>query len=173
MILKALLQFPGSLLRQFQKTGTDTTPQKRLHLPAFMGRWYEQARFENSFEYDLDGVYSDYFATGIDQFRITNHGTDARGRHHLVQGMAQVLHAHEPGLLRVSFVPPYTWFTAPMRILYTDRHYKEALLCSSGGHCLWLLTREKHPGYAALRRLLKEAKRRGFNTLNLRHTIQY
>lgn len=172
MILKALLQFPGSLLRRMQKTDTDTTPQPKLHLQNFMGRWYEQARYENSFEYDLDGVYSDYYSTGINQFRITNHGFDAKGRHHLAQGMAQVLHAKEPGLLRVSFVPPYTWFSAPLRILYTDSQYKEALLCSSGGHCLWLLTREKKPGFSSLRRLIKEARRRGFNTHHLRHTIQ-
>lgn len=135
-----------------------------------MGRWYEQARFENTFELVLDNVYSDYYAMKNGKFRVFNNGTDAHGTPHQAKGMGSIKDSREPGALQVSFVPPYSWFAAPFHILYTDKNYQEALIAGSGGHYLWLLTREPHPSKESLNNLLHEARRRGFNTHELRRT---
>lgn len=170
MIWHAILHFPAGLWKRLRGNQSDITPQSDIDLMAFMGRWYEQARIENTFEHGLDNVYSDYYATDEKTFRVFNNGTDARGELHRARGMGRVPNSHEPGALCVSFVPPYSWFAAPFHILYTDSQYREALIAGSGGHYLWLLTREANPDRAQLERLMQEAQRRSFNTRELRRT---
>lgn len=172
MILRALLHFPRSLYRRFVDSGADLIPQKGVNLCAFMGRWYEQARFENDFEYGLDRVFSDYTPAGKGAFYVCNNGMDEQGRQQQARGMAHCEDLSLPGQLRVSFVPPYGWFSSPLTILYADSAYQEALLAGSGGHYLWLLTREARPSVESIENLLREARKRGFDTTRLRHTRQ-
>lgn len=170
MIWHAILHFPEGLWKRIRGNKCDITPQSNIDLQAFMGRWYEQARIENTFEYGLDNVYSDYYAIGEKTFRVFNNGTDAHGEQYQARGMGRMKNKRKPGELLVSFVPPYTWFAAPFHILYTDDQYREAIIAGSGGHYLWLLTREASPDRNSLKKLLQEAQRRGFNTHHLRCT---
>lgn len=172
MIWRALLQIPMGIWKRLKGNQADITPQSEVHLPAFMGRWYEQARLDNAFEHGMDEVYTDYESAGGGHFRVCNSGTDTKGRIHQARGMGSMKDACSPGVLRVSFVPPYGWFAAPFLVLYTDADYREALIAGSGGHYLWLLTREQHPDSSRIHRLLAEARRRGFNTRELRRTRQ-
>ncbi|MBQ8517948.1 MAG: lipocalin family protein [Akkermansia sp.] len=170
MIWHALLHIPAGLWKRLKGSQADTTPQNEVNLTAFMGRWYEQARFENTFEHGLDDVYSDYYSIGDERFRVINNGTDARGKPHRAQGMGSRTTNSQQGALQVSFVPPFCWFAAPFHILYTDADYREALIAGSGGHYLWLLTREQHPAPPRIRQLMEEARKRGFDTSALRRT---
>lgn len=172
MIWQALLQLPMGLWKRMKGNQADITPQSEVNISAFMGRWYEQARLDNAFEHGMDEVYSVYEAVGDGRFRVCNNGTDAKGRNHQAHGMGSMKDAATPGALQVSFVPPYGWFAAPFLVLYTDSRYREALIAGSGGHYLWLLTREQHPDSSRIHRLLAEARRRGFNTRELRRTRQ-
>ena len=170
MIWHAILHFPAGLWKRLKGNQSDISPQAGIDLMSFMGRWYEQARIENTFEHGLDDVYSDYYAMKDGKFRVFNTGTDSRGEQFRAKGMGSIKDCNEPGALQVSFVPPYSWFAAPFHILYTDAHYQEALIAGSGGHYLWLLTRDAHPSKESLNNLLREARRRGFNTHELRRT---
>lgn len=172
MIWHALLHFPVGIWKRLKGNSCDITPQKEVNLSAFMGRWYEQARIDNAFEHNLDEVYSDYEALDGQRFRVCNSGTDAGGKKQQAHGLGRVKDAGIPGALSVSFVPPYCWFAAPFLVLYTDADYQEALITGSGGHYLWLLTREANPHNKRLEKLLHEAGRRGFNTHELRRTRQ-
>lgn len=172
MIWRAILHFPQSLLHRFLARHADTSPTADFRLKSFMGRWYEQARLENPFEYGMDGVYSEYALIAPGQISVSNHGIAPGGKHSLARGQAFMPDSTVPGRLRVSFVPPYTWFSSPLHILYTDEGYREALVSGSGGHYLWLLTRERHPGSDSISHLLSEARRRGFDTSSLRYTHQ-
>lgn len=172
MIWHAILHIPAGIWKRLKGNAADITPQREVNLPAFMGRWYEQARLDNSFEHGLDEVYSDYETMGNDRFRVCNHGTNAGGKHRAICGVGSMKDSSRPGALRVSFVPPYGWFASPFLILYTDADYQEALIAGSGGHYLWLLTRMQHPAPDRLHRLLAEARRRRFNTHDLRRTRQ-
>lgn len=173
-MLKALLHLPAQWWQQLtapRHPKADSTALPSLNLPAYMGRWYEQARYEHSFELDMDRVYTDYMLSGPNRILVINVGHNADGTEHRAKGIATA--AEQDGAeLRVSFVPPYNWFTAAYRVLYVDPDYTEALVSGKGDNYLWLLTREPRPGYAVLRRLIKEAKRRGFDLRRLRHTKQ-
>ncbi len=160
-----------SLFRQRGKA-PDTTPQGDITLPRYLGRWYEQARYECFFERDMDEVYTDYTAREDGGIDITNAGTAASGRHKEAHGRAVVPDEEMHGRLLVSFVPPYKWFRAPYHILYVDADYRMALVSGKASGYLWLLTRERKADEATMRRLLDEAQKRGFGLAGLRLTRQ-
>lgn len=145
----------------------DTTPQQNVDFSRYLGRWYEQARYENWFEEGMDNVYTDYVPLKDNSIQVTNYGTDAQGYDEQARGKAFI---DGPGLLEVSFVWPYWWFRTPYKILYVDPEYKAALVSGEDGEYLWLLTREMNASPKLMRSLLHEAERRGFDTSTLRYT---
>lgn len=160
-----------SLLGQRGKA-PDTTPQQHIRLSLYLGRWYEQARYECFFERGMDGVYTDYLAQDDGSIAITNAGTTAGGRHKEARGRAIVPDEEAHGRLLVSFVPPYKWFRAPYHILYVDDNYRMALVSGASSGYLWLLTRDRRADEMTMRRLLDEAQKRGFDISALRLTRQ-
>lgn len=174
MILQALIELPAKLYRRMTRgvqTQPNTTPVRHLNVRAYLGRWYEQARYEHRFERGMDGVFTTYTLTDGGNISVLNVGYDAQGKEHRAKGEAQRT-ARGGGALSVSFVPPYIWFGSPYHVLYVDEHYTEALVSGAGNDYLWLLTRRPHPGFSTLKRLLQEAKRRGFDLHRLRRTKQ-
>ena len=147
----------------------DTTPQHDVSLKKYLGRWYEQARFENWFEAGLDEVFTDYSQGPDNSINVLNCGRNARGLQSTSRGRA---YPGRGGRLSVSFVPPYGWFRTPYHILYTDPAYQSALVSGAGEAHLWLLTRQKTPDSALIDALRQEAQKRGFDTSRLRYTRQ-
>lgn len=149
------------------QAGVDTTPQQDVDLARYCGRWYEQARYENWFEQDMDQVCTDYTLLAADAIQVCNNGTDPQGRRHRSCGRG---YTAGPGQLAVSFVWPYWWFRAPYRILYVSPDYEGALVSGDGAEYLWLLTRKEDASPLLMKKLLKEAQARGFDTAKLRYT---
>lgn len=164
----------GSIIHYFinqnrKSINIDTTPQRNVDLARYMGRWYEQARFENWFEKGMDSVYSDYTQDGKGRIHILNCGKNRRGATKQAQGRG---FPATPGKLQVSFVPPFWWFRTPYHILYVDAEYQSALVSGAGANYLWLLTRQRRASLAIMQALVLEAKQRGFDIDQLRPTIQ-
>lgn len=149
--------------------GADTTPQQNVSIPSYLGRWYEQARFENWFEKDMDYVFTDYSADSNNQINVLNFGTTPDGEQKQAKGKAIKV---QDGELAVSFVWPYWWFRSPYRILYVNPDYTAAVVSGDGDDYLWLLTRDKCATPRILKKLIKEAQLRGFDTTKLRFTKQ-
>lgn len=160
-----------SLFRQRGKA-PDTTPQRGIRIDAYLGRWYEQARYECFFERNMDHVYADYERDERGGIRITNSGVTPNGRRKTAQGRAVIPDEEVCGQLSVSFVPPYCWFRTPYHILYVDEDYRMALVSGEGEGYLWLLTRARKADDMTMRSLLDEAQKRGFNLADLRLTRQ-
>ena len=155
------------LFKRKSVSGIDDTPQSNVTLSRYMGRWYEQARFENWFEAGMEQVYTNYIECRDGSISVVNHGITDKGINKEAKGKAYLV---SPGELRVSFVPPYWWFKAPYRILYTAPDYSAALVSGEGDEHLWLLTRQKHPDSKCIATLVREARLRGFDTSRLRYT---
>lgn len=145
----------------------DTTPQRDVDFSRFVGRWYEQARFENWFEEGMDNVFTDYIPLQNGSFVVINQGTSSQGFAEQARGRAFVA---GPGELAVSFVWPYWWFRAPYKVLYVDSRYQSALVSGEGSEYLWLLTRQQLPAAEMIQKLIREAKQRHFDTSKLRYT---
>ena len=103
----------------------NTTPQKNVDLRQYAGRWYEQARYENWFEKDMDEVYTDYMLHKDGTITVKNNGRSIKGKAKQSVGRAFPSSAGE---MEVSFVWPYWWFRAPYKILYVSADYSAALV---------------------------------------------
>ncbi len=150
-------------------SAADTTPQPNVSMSRYLGRWYEQARYENWFEEGMEQVYTDYTQGPDGSINVTNYGRSPEGKWEQASGRAVQKHK---GILEVSFVWPYWWFGSPYHILYVDKEYQAALVSGDDDDYLWLLTRERSPRPETIRKLKEEAKRRGFDTSKLRFTKQ-
>ena len=173
MFIRALIHYCSDLFRKNdaqERRLVNTAPQQGLNLNAYMGRWYEQARYDHAFENGLDRVFTDYSMLPDGRVKITNNGTDGNGVPHRAGGMGSC--PHGDGRLQVSFVPPYSWFRAPYHILYATQGYTGAVVSGEDDRYLWLLTREQEPPRELMRELLGEARARGFDTSRLRYTAQ-
>lgn len=145
----------------------NTTPQKNVDLRQYAGRWYEQARYENWFEKDMDEVYTDYMLHKDGTITVKNNGRSIKGKAKQSVGRAFPSSAGE---MEVSFVWPYWWFRAPYKILYVNADYSAALVAGEGENYLWMLTRDRIPTTKIMDKLREEALRRGFDTDKLRYT---
>lgn len=164
----------GSIIHFFSKgkqkpSNVNTTPQQNIDLARYMGRWYEQARFENWFEKGMDSVYSDYSQDEKGRVHILNCGKNSRGATKQAHGRG---FPSTEGKLQVSFVPPFWWFRTPYHILYVDAEYQSALVSGGGANYLWLLTRQRRASLAIMQALVLEAMQRGFDIDQLRPTTQ-
>lgn len=157
------------LFKKDKKSSTNTTPQRGVSLPRYLGRWYEQARYENWFESGMEQVFTDYTDGPDNSINVLNCGINRKGRQCTSLGRG---FPTGYGRMEVSFVPPFWWFRAPYHILYVDEDYQNALVSGNGGEFLWLLTRQRHAADDTIGLLLREAQLRGFDTSKLRFTKQ-
>ena len=166
MKLRSIIQY---FTGRDMEAQANTTPQRNISMEKYLGRWYEQARFENWFEDGLEEVFTDYSAGPNGSINVLNCGRNCNGRQSTSRGRG---YPDGAGRMHVSFVPPYGWFKAPYHILYTDPDYQSALVSGAGSAYLWLLTRQKTPDSGLLETLLQEARKRGFDTNLLHQTRQ-
>lgn len=157
------------LLTAFAAFSANTAPQTGINLERYLGRWYEQARYENWFEKGMENVYTIYSPGPDGSIVVKNIGTSPEGAVLTTTGRA---FPDGTGQLAISFVWPYFWFRTPYRILYVNENYTAALVSCEGDEYLWLLTREQAPDKRLISTLIREAQRRGFDTAKLRITRQ-
>ena len=147
----------------------DTTPMRDVNWDAYMGRWYEWARFETPFEYGLDHVYAEYKQQKDGTVSVTNYGTDEKGRQYKAHAVGKIA---GNGTLSISFIPILHFPSSLYRVLYVDDSYSYALVSDKKGTCLWFLGRNPYGTKEAFSVLKNEAEARGFRTEDLRFTHQ-
>ena len=89
-----------------RSAAVDSTPTSDFSLKDFMGRWYEIARFDHSFERDMEYVTADYILQDDGTVEVINSGMRG-GEAHTARGRAKT--TDTPGRLRVSFF--WRWAT--------------------------------------------------------------
>ncbi|WP_136248287.1 lipocalin family protein [Halomonas borealis] len=105
----------------------------------YLGRWYEVARLDHSFEEGLDCVTADYSQRDDGRIRVTNRGIDlAAGEADIAEGKAYPIGEPGQGRLKVSFFGP---FYAGYNILALGDDYDWALVAGPDRDYLWILSR--------------------------------
>ena len=136
----------------------DNAPAADLDLNRYLGEWYEIARFDHSFEREVEQAKAVYTLKEDGTIKVENSGIkDGKPKTAIGKGKR----TNEPALLRVSFFGP---FYADYRVMKIDAAYTYALVGSGGAEYLWILSRTKVLPDTAKRELLDEAKRRGYDT---------
>lgn len=152
------------------QTNVDNKPVSFLDLNKYMGLWYEIARFDHSFERGLVGVTATYSFNSDGTVRVENKGykNTLDGKEKIAIGKAKTVKGI-PGQLKVSF---FLWFYADYNVLLIDKNYSYVLIGSKSPDYLWILSRTPKLSAKDYKKLIDEAKRRGYDTSKLIRVLQ-
>jgi apolipoprotein D and lipocalin family protein len=139
------------------------TPVSGFEVERYLGRWYEIARLDHSFERGLTDVTAEYARQPDGSISVTNRGFDpAKGRWRESQGVARFTGDASVASLKVSFFRP---FWGGYNVLALDRDgYQWAMVAGPSRSYLWILSREPTLDPAVLASLRDQAHRWGFDT---------
>jgi lipocalin len=133
----------------------------------YMGVWYEVARFQHSFEKDVQKTTATYTLRPDGTVDVVNAGvliSDPSKRSE-AKAVAHIVEGDRLGYLRVSFFRP---FYGDYRIIALDeKNYQYALVTSSSRDYLWILSRTRTMDAAVYNGLVETAKRSGLDTSKL------
>ena len=141
----------------------DRTTVASLDVERYMGRWYEIARYDHSFERNMEYCKAQYTLMPDGKILVENSGVDSRnGKFRITDGKAKL--GDQPGQLRVSF---FLFFYSDYNVMMVDENYQISLVGSKAEKYLWILSRTPEPDPALLQMILDEAESRGYDTSKL------
>lgn len=164
--MKKLAMLLSLLLTGCTGLPAGVTPVDKFELHRYLGRWYEIARLDHSFERGLTHVTADYALREDGGLRVTNRGYSAtEGRWKEAVGRAYFVQTPDRGYLKVSFFGP---FYGAYVIVDLDREdYRHALVCGPNRDYLWILSRTPVLAAEVKQRLVTRAAALGFDTSGL------
>ncbi len=151
-------------------------PVDSVDLDRYAGRWYEVARFPNSFQEDCTGeTVAEYERLANGQIRVVNSCRQADGSVKRAEGRARLADRDGPtSRLKVRFAPAFLSFL-PMVwgnywILDLTDDYSAALVGDPGRQYLWVLSRTPVLADTTYHRMVAAAARQGFDVRRLRRS---
>lgn len=131
----------------------------------YLGKWYEIARFDFTFERNLNNTTAEYSLNKNGTIKVDNKGYDTINKAWKQSiGKAKFVKTEDVGMLKVSFFGP---FYGGYNILALDNEYKYALIGGSSLKYLWILSREKSIPAEIKENYLKIAQNIGYDTSKL------
>jgi apolipoprotein D and lipocalin family protein len=128
----------------------------------YLGKWYEVARLDHSFERGMDNVTATYTARDDGGMDVLNRGfVRAKGEWEEARGRAKFVESRDLGLLKVSFFGP---FYGGYNVVDLDPEYQLSLVAGPSRKYLWILARQPDPPRDAVERVVKRAAELGFDT---------
>jgi apolipoprotein D and lipocalin family protein len=139
------------------------TPITDFELNRYLGKWYEIARLDHSFERGLSKVSATYSPREDGGVKVVNRGYDDRaGVWKEAEGRAYFTGEPTVGSLKVSFFGP---FYGGYHIIALDKeNYSWAMISGPNRDYLWILARARELPPAVLDELLQQARALGFAT---------
>lgn len=144
----------------------DKTTVSKLDLTKFMGKWYEIARYDHSFERGLVGCTAQYSLKDDGKVRVINAGykKSLDGTYKESEGTARRPDENQPGKLEVAF---FANFYADYWVFELDEDYTYALIGSKKDKYLWILSRTPEMKQEDLDYVLGRISARGYDTSEL------
>jgi apolipoprotein D and lipocalin family protein len=141
-------------------------PVEGFELDRYLGRWYEIARLDHSFERGLSHATADYSMRKDGGVRVLNRGySEKKKKWKTAEGKAFFVNGPDQGYLRVSFFGP---FYGSYVIFDLDRkNYQYAIVSGPNKSYLWLLARTPELEPEVRSKLISEAAALGFDTTKL------
>ena len=141
-------------------------PVKGFQLERYLGRWYEIARLDHSFERGMSSVSATYSMRKDGGVRVLNRGfkndlkqwSEAEGKAYFVEGS-------DTGHLKVSFFGPF--YGSYVIFELDSQNYEYAFVSGMNTDYLWLLSRTPQVSDELLDVFKTTAESYGFNIENL------
>lgn len=146
-------------------------PAKPVELQRYLGRWYEQFRYEAPFEKGMEAVTADYFRNSDGSIRVVNRGRKGGldGQEKSSTGKAKVVDQATNAKLKVTF---FGSISGDYWVLDHADDYAWSIVGEPSGRYLWALTRDKKPGEATVDMLRERARTLGYDGSKIRRTQQ-
>ena len=127
----------------------------------YLGKWYEIARLDHSFERGLTRVSAKYSSREDDGLKVINRGFDAKKNEwDEAEGKAYFVGEKDIGALKVSFFGP---FYGAYNILALDKEaYQYSLVSGPNLSYLWILARTPELEQSVIDTLVNKAQALGF-----------
>lgn len=138
-------------------------PVEQFDLQKYLGKWYEIARLDHSFERGLTQVTAEYSLREDGGVRVLNRGYSTReGRWREAEGKAFFADRPDQGFLKVSFFGPFYGSYVVFALDQAD--YQYALVSGPNTSYLWILARTPHISPDLQQTLVAKAAAAGFDT---------
>ena len=147
------------------------TTVAKVDLDRYLGRWYEIARFENSFEKGCYGVTATYSRKADGSIKVLNRCLQGSltGPEEIAEGSATVADKATNAKLNVSFFWP---FSGDYWVIGLADDYSWALVGEPSGRYLWILARTSQITPELRAELIAKLQAKGYNTNALIWTPQ-
>jgi len=141
-------------------------PVANFKVEKYLGKWYEIARLDHSFEQGLTRVTANYTLREDGGLRVINRGYSAKeNRWKEAEGKAYFVKGSDQGYLKVSFFGPF--YGAYIVFELDHENYQYSLVSGPDRSYLWLLARGPEIGEDIKHILIAKAKALGFDTSKL------
>ncbi len=149
------------------KSDTDSSNKpsavREFNVEKYLGKWYEIARLDHSFERGLSNVSATYTLNNDGTIKVVNKGYNAdKGTWKDAVGKAKFKYPQRKDLasLRVSFFGP---FYSDYKIIKLASDYSYAVVMGSDYDYFWILSRTQTVSDELLSELVMWAEEQGFN----------
>ena len=137
-------------------------PVQTFELDRYLGRWYEVARLDHSFERGLEAVTADYSLRDDGDIRVINSGRDIdSGEIQQAEGKAYFVQDSTIGHLKVSFFGPFYGSYVIFELDQID--YQFAFVAGNSTDYLWLLARTPEVSQDLISQFEESALELGFD----------
>jgi apolipoprotein D and lipocalin family protein len=142
------------------------TPVKKFELDRYLGKWYEIARLDHSFERGLEKVTAEYTLRKDGGVSVINRGySPTNDEWNVAEGKAYFVNDDNEGYLKVSFFGPF--YGSYVIFELDEENYQYAFISGPNTSYLWLLSRTPTLPQEIIDRFIQKTKNLGFDTSSL------
>ncbi|MCW8928721.1 MAG: lipocalin family protein [Gammaproteobacteria bacterium] len=155
LLLSACISYPETI-----------QPVKGFELNRYLGKWYEVARLDHSFERGMNKVTAEYSLRKDGGVKVINKGWhSSKKQWQEAIGKAYFVREVDEAYLKVSFFGPF--YGAYVIFEMDKENYQYAFISGPNHEYLWLLSRTPEITDELQEYFLKRSETLGFNTNNI------
>jgi len=137
-------------------------PVGDFELNRYLGKWYEIARLDHSFERGLQKVSAEYTLRDDGGVRVVNRGySTSNNEWKEIEGKAYFVGSDREAYLKVSFFGPF--YSSYIVFELDKENYQYAFVSGNSTSYLWLLSRTPHVSDDTMARFKARAAALGFD----------
>jgi len=172
LVSLSLMVFLSSCSSQIDYRSAAKPPQTvaSVDLEKYSGKWFEIARYPNSFQKNCESVTAEYGVRDDNKISVVNtcHAEEKRS----ATGVARVVSGSNNSKLKVKFAPAWVPFAeGDYWVLHIEGDYQAALVGDPEGKYLWILARAPQIKTSTLNVIKARAEELGYDSRPLKMTV--
>jgi len=159
--MRILIIFSALILNGCTGIPGGVHPVDNFSADRYLGKWYEIARLDHSFERGLDQVTAEYAKRDDGGIKVINRGYSIKsGKWKEAEGKAYFVGDNKTGHLKVSFFGP---FYGSYIVFELDKtNYQYAFVAGYNKSYLWLLSRTPDVDQKLIDKFINKSRELGF-----------